>query len=162
MATNTSSVPQGRQQPGVDSYEPRDVSVPWIFGIVLFLVCCGIVIELVFSGVIHHLVRTEAPVDAWRPVARPQRASPPPTFPKLQISPAVDLQAFREKEDQLLTTYGWINQSSGIVRVPIERAMDIVLQKGLPTMTNRSSGGGLSPAQLEEQRAAQWRNGTRE
>jgi hypothetical protein len=67
----------------------------------------------------------------------------------LQVSAPLDLAQFRAREDEELTNYDWINRTAGIVRVPIERAMELVLQKGLPGGTN---GAGISPAQLIEKR----------
>lgn len=159
MATDTRSKAQETQRPGTDGYEARDASVPWIFGVVLFLICSGIVIQAGLAGALRHLVRGPAPSDAWSPGARATHSAQPGTFPKLQISGPLDLGRFRTAEDVQLTNYGWINRTSGIVRVPIERAMDLVLRKGLPTNTNAANAAGQSPAQLMEQRAQQWRNG---
>ena len=55
---------------------------------------------------------------------------------------------------QGLTSSGWIDRSAGIVRLPIDRAMEVVLQKGLPVRTNGVAGVGLSPQQLIERRTA--------
>jgi hypothetical protein len=151
MATEPTSVAQAAPGPVAKGYEPRDASVPWIFGIVVGLACCGLVIHIVLSGFSSHLLRSPAPSDAWRPIRQSQAARQPPP-PRLQISPRLQLKQFRAQEDQELTTYGWINPTAGIVRIPIERAMDIVLQKGLPTRTNSSSELGPSSAQLIEQR----------
>jgi hypothetical protein len=55
---------------------------------------------------------------------------PPP--PSLLVSEPIVLRAFRQQEDQTLSTYGWIDKSAGIVRLPIERAKALVLERGLP------------------------------
>ena len=47
MATKT--LPQGKSRPGAEGYESKDASVPWVFGIVIFLACCGIVIQAASS-----------------------------------------------------------------------------------------------------------------
>lgn len=39
------------------------------------------------------------------------------------------LQKHREEEQQTLTTYGWVDQANGVVRIPVERAMDLVLEE---------------------------------
>jgi hypothetical protein len=44
----------------------------------------------------------------------------------------MDLEHLRQHEDNLLNNYGWVDPKAGVVRVPIDRAMDLVLQKGLP------------------------------
>jgi hypothetical protein len=42
------------------------------------------------------------------------------------------MQSFRIWEDSMLTTYGWVDRTRGIVRVPIESAMVMVVRRGLP------------------------------
>ncbi len=42
----------------------------------------------------------------------------------------------RAAEDQVLNSYRWIDQSAGIVGLPIDRAMDLVAQRGLPVRAN--------------------------
>jgi hypothetical protein len=56
-----------------------------------------------------------------------------PPAPQLQTTPAKDLRAIRAAEDQLLNNYGWVDQQKGIVRLPIDRAIDLLAQKGLPS-----------------------------
>ncbi len=36
------------------------------------------------------------------------------------------------KEDLLLENYSWVDESKGVVRIPIERAMELVAERGLP------------------------------
>jgi hypothetical protein len=62
------------------------------------------------------------------PMAAP--SEPPP--PRLQAAPALDLEALRTREDELLHGYGWVDPAEGIVRIPIERAMELVVERGLP------------------------------
>jgi hypothetical protein len=54
----------------------------------------------------------------------------PEGMPKLQILEAKDLAAFRKTENEKLSTYGWVSRETGKVRVPIEKAMSLVLKKG--------------------------------
>jgi len=49
----------------------------------------------------------------------------------------------RKKQQQLLNSYGWADQTTGKVRIPIDRAMDLVLQRGLPM--RQPTGGGRGP-----------------
>jgi hypothetical protein len=55
-----------------------------------------------------------------------------PPLPQLQVSPGADLNEFRAAEDTKLETYGWVDRQNGIIRIPIDRAMDLVSQQGLP------------------------------
>jgi hypothetical protein len=57
---------------------------------------------------------------------------PLPPTPRLQITPATDLKDTREQEHDLLSSYAWVEKDKGVVRIPIDRAMDILAQRGLP------------------------------
>lgn len=56
-----------------------------------------------------------------------------PPEPRLQSAPITDLKEMRAAEDKILHSYGWIDQQHGIVRVPIDRAIDLLAQRGLPS-----------------------------
>jgi hypothetical protein len=62
---------------------------------------------------------------------------PRPT-PMLQNQPFKDLHSLREDEAARLGSYGWVDKEGGIARIPIERAMDVMLERGFPA---RPSGG---------------------
>jgi hypothetical protein len=55
----------------------------------------------------------------------------PPT-PRIEAAPEVEYQRLRTQEDQILSTYGWVDRKAGITRVPIDRAIDLQLQRGFP------------------------------
>jgi hypothetical protein len=53
--------------------------------------------------------------------------------PRLQTDDgAQDIADLHAREDLLLNSYSWVDQSQGKVRIPIERAMDLIAQRGLP------------------------------
>lgn len=56
----------------------------------------------------------------------------PMTFPPLQPRPQDEMAAFKKAQLEALASYGWVNRPQGVVRIPIERAMNLVLDKGLP------------------------------
>lgn len=56
-----------------------------------------------------------------------------PPEPRLQVTPPTDLELTRQKEDEMLNSYGWVDREAGVVRIPIDRAMDLLLERGLPT-----------------------------
>lgn len=49
--------------------------------------------------------------------------------PRLQVAPARELEALRAAEDAVLNSYGWVDREAGIVRVPIERAMELLVER---------------------------------
>jgi hypothetical protein len=57
----------------------------------------------------------------------------PPPEPRLQADPAADLRLMRAEEDAELNDYAWVDRSRGVIRLPIDRAMALLLQRGLPT-----------------------------
>lgn len=85
------------------------------------LICIAL-IGLVF-GMFKVLLSMEG--GAVKPVTKA------PPVPQLQKTPVLDLKAVRAAEDHALTTYGWVDQSKGVVRLPIDKAMDLVVQRGL-------------------------------
>jgi hypothetical protein len=55
--------------------------------------------------------------------------------PHLQKTPGEDLQQLRAYEGPKLNSYDWVDRDKGVVRIPIDRAMELVVRKGLPTRT---------------------------
>jgi hypothetical protein len=74
----------------------------------------------------------------------PERQEPP--SPRLQTSPVHDMGAFRATEDRVLSTYGWVDRNAGVVRIPIDRAIDIVAQRGLPARVQGEAAVATAPA----------------
>lgn len=52
--------------------------------------------------------------------------------PALQTSPQSDLATFEARMTEQLTHYAWVDRQTGIVRLPIERAMALLVERGLP------------------------------
>ncbi len=64
------------------------------------------------------------------PISRSGAALPPE--PRLQASPEQDLKAFRAKEDWELTHYYWVDKKEGRVAIPVEQAVQMLAQQGIP------------------------------
>lgn len=136
MAEHTEHDAHGHQ-PGVNpqvSHERKDVNVFQItaFGIGLLLAC--IVVVFAMWAMFDFLYSREDAKNLRNPNAAmmSQRPALPPE-PRLQAQPKTDLHDLRANEDAILNSYGWVDQSKGIVRIPIGQALDIVAQKGLPS-----------------------------
>jgi len=52
--------------------------------------------------------------------------------PNLLVNEPLNLATFRAQEEEKLTTYGWVDRNAGVVRIPVERAKDLLLERGLP------------------------------
>ena len=72
-------------------------------------------------------------------------ARPLPPAPRIQSNPGADIQSYFQSQQNLLNTYGWIDRQNGIVRLPIDRAMELVLQRRLPARAVNASGNGAPP-----------------
>jgi hypothetical protein len=74
---------------------------------------------------------------------------PQPPPPRLQVRPKSDLERLRADERQRLDGVGWIDRQQQIAHIPIERAMQLLVNRGLPDwpkdQPNNSSGN--SPSQ---------------
>lgn len=143
--------PKVHQQLG-EGYEKRDANAKWIFGIVGFLLVSGLIVHLCIAGVLSRMEKKPMPTDSWAG-ARPavNTAAELKGVPQLQIVPEVDLKDFRAREDTELNTYGWIDRTAGVVRIPIERAMELIAQRGLPARS-QTNGTELGPSSYELQR----------
>ena len=53
--------------------------------------------------------------------------------PRLETNEPMEINDFRLQEDKTLYSYGWVDQLGGVVRIPIDRAMELLAQRGLPT-----------------------------
>ena len=109
--------------------EHRDLDVRSVL-----LVGGGVMALMVFALVAMHwlLGRFERDQTAARPAAHALAATEAPReppAPRLQEHPIADLQALRARENAQLGSYGWVDQATGRVHIPIERAMEIMAKE---------------------------------
>jgi hypothetical protein len=57
-----------------------------------------------------------------------------------------DMADMHQKEDLLLDHYTWVDQQQGVVRIPIERAMELIVEKGLPVAPAAATSAGTDTA----------------
>lgn len=60
-----------------------------------------------------------------------RREVAPPPLPRLQVQPVRHWREFRSAEQDRLSTYGWMDRTSGVVHIPIDRAIDLVAERGV-------------------------------
>jgi hypothetical protein len=142
---------------GHGSYERRDVGVAGVAYFLVGLAVAGVIVHFVVSGLFGYLqARSEAeqtPVSPLITTSVKDTRHLPPDYkgnyeeyllknfpsPQLEIDERTELNEVRLREEQTLSTYDWIDQKAGTVRIPIDRAMDLIAQRGLP------SRGGTPP-----------------
>ena len=66
------------------------------------------------------------------PVVAKQPNVQPPPAPRLETANGQVLEQLHAQEDKLLNNYTWIDQGAGTVRIPIDRAIELIAQRGLP------------------------------
>jgi hypothetical protein len=66
------------------------------------------------------------PVEAEKPRTADQKLPPEP---RLEIEPQAHLTRLRAEDDEVLHSYGWVDKGNGIVRIPIERAMALLVER---------------------------------
>ena len=64
----------------------------------------------------------------------------PVPAPSLQTQPFRDIYLLRDDEAKKLQSYGWVDQEGGVARIPLDRAMDLMLQRGFPTRPDAADG----------------------
>jgi hypothetical protein len=130
----------GRSGPPTPGYETRDVNTTAVLGFLVFLL---LVLALTMFGVWklfrHYSAAEHQPVPAFFF----ENVRQVPSGPDLEVNAREDLLQIYSKQQQELETYSWEDRKAGTVRIPIERAMDLLLQKGLPvvptTNTNKDA-----------------------
>jgi hypothetical protein len=136
---------------GHGSFEHQDLQVA---GIVYFLVALIVITVLCLFGIrglydfldrrdkaeqppVNPLV-TNVPTDTLHVApGYPQSAFP---NPKLEEDERGQLNDILLSEENTLYSYGWVDQKAGTVRIPIERAMELLAQRGLPVRPQGTVG----------------------
>jgi hypothetical protein len=138
---------------GGPGYEKSDLPVKTIT-VALILVGALMVLGLLVSlGVFNLLSERRAPLI---PPAPPQATGTEGDLrqePPLLADAPKDLAAMRAEENKILTTYGWTDREAGRVRIPIDRAMALLLERGLPTPTSPPKPPAEPPAKRRAPKA---------
>ncbi len=134
-------------------YEKSDVGVT---GIIVFLASLAVLVAVTglvcygIGGMINaHMNKEDGPTSKWSKTVDIRQLGNMPSNPAMQNKVAQLMQSFpaprlvvdngdedvtvlHAKEDLLLDHYTWVDESKGTVRIPIERAMELIAQQGLP------------------------------
>ncbi len=66
-----------------------------------------------------------------------------PPSPRLQTQPFTDIYRLKTEQRHALNSYGWMDKANGVVHIPIDRAMELTLQRGLPAREGGSSAPSM-------------------
>ena len=145
------------------TYERRDLSARGVIAFLIGLTLVVVLIQVVVWGMYQYLDRFQSrrqqpanPLATVHPKVSGPSSESVDQFPapRLQPDPVAELNEFRAREDQILNSYGWVDQKAGVAHIPIDRAMDMLVARGLPTVktpasiaaTPNPSGGLVRPA----------------
>ena len=131
------SLDAGASAPAVPGYETRDANTSGVLLFIALLATTVVLVLLLAWGLFRHYsvsINNSPPDSPFTGVREV------PSAPRLQVTPREDLQRILADQQSKLETYGWEDRQAGTVRIPIERAMDLLVQKGLPVATPGSSG----------------------
>lgn len=119
------------QMPPDSHHEVSDVSAKPIFyfamGLVLLIILTLISMKSLFNLLDQDAVRSDPELSG---VASERPKLPP--LPRLETDPVSARKQFFQNEKKIIESYGWVDQKQGIVRVPVKRAMELLVERGLP------------------------------
>jgi hypothetical protein len=134
--------------PEGSTYEHTDANV-WViakFGIWLAVtaIIVHLGIGLLWRGLVDQATETN---EQQYPLATSIDPKLPPE-PRLQQYPRDEVYTFRLNEEEKLHSYGYVNKEAGIVRIPIEEAMRLTVERGLPSRTEDPAHPATPPGMM--------------
>ena len=118
------------------------VVVKFAVGLFLSIVASLLIVWVTFNYFARH--------QELGPPASPfenARKLPPPGVPVLEAKPAEEFKRYFAEQQKQLSTYGWVDQKDGVVRMPIDRAMDLLVGRGLPV---QKETGEIQPDTVQQ------------
>ena len=119
--------------PAGAAYEHTDVAPGVAYSFAIWLGVSMLVSGAIVYGTFWFLEGRAVSIDdATRtyPLAVGQSQDPP--APRLQAQPFKDVYELKSAQRGLLHSYGWVDKANGVVHIPIDRAMQITLERGFP------------------------------
>lgn len=151
MATSHHHGSHGDDGPGPLNHETTDISLDGIGKLTIGFVAIVLVISGVMFGTYRLLDRraraAEAPISkinadrqvvdiASGPLMEPantlESKGRQPAGPKILTDEPAWQRQIKAHNLELQTTYGWVDKDGGVVRLPIERAKQLIVERGLP------------------------------
>jgi hypothetical protein len=133
------------------AYEHTDAAIAPVAKFLVWLFIAALLTHVGLAGVYKLLVDQGVAQEASErryPLAAGEGPRLPPV-PRLQQYPPEELRVFTTQEREHLDSYAWENKAAGTVRIPIEEAMRLTVERGLPVQTADPAAGsalGMMPA----------------
>jgi hypothetical protein len=153
-AAHHSADDEYRETPAGASHEYTDANVWAIAKFGLWLIITALIVH-VGIGMMYALLIEQATVTGEQryPLAS-STDSPLPPEPRLQQSPAAEMVHFRTLEERRLQGYGWVDKENGVVHIPIEEAMRLAIERGLPARADDPARSAASSSMLASDASA--------
>jgi hypothetical protein len=146
----SSETHENKNAHGHGDFERRDISAAGIIYFLVGIAAATLIIHFLLAGLYDFLDKrekaqqppvnpliTNVPADTRQiPFNYPEKAFP---TPRLERDERTQLNDIRTGEEQKLASYDWVDQKAGTVRIPIDRAMELVAQRGLPVRTQEAT-----------------------
>jgi hypothetical protein len=133
------------------AYEKFELSIGGVIVFVVALLIAAVAMHAALWDWWRNIGGEKTAARFWSPASE-ARSGEGRFTPQLQLAPATDWKSYRREQQTLLESYGWEDRSNGIVRIPIDQAIDRVIAHGLPKWG--SSNQSLSLLQMQTGRAA--------
>jgi hypothetical protein len=126
-----------------EGYERRDANIPALLKLALGL---AILIAVTLVAVNWTFKIFDQLLPLGPPAAPFEQTRQLPPSPRLQAAPHVELKDYCVAQQKNVDSYAWVDQQQGTVRIPIDRAMDLILQQGLPARPASAGSSDATPA----------------
>jgi hypothetical protein len=140
-------------QNGGGEFEREDLAPKPILLFLLGLIVACVLVALVLRGLYGFMDAYESQHQpALNPLAQQTTADTRVVTPgditkfpqpRLETNEPMEINAFRLQEEQTLNSYDWVDRPAGVVRIPIDRAMELLAQRGLPTRPQTVPDGSM-------------------
>jgi hypothetical protein len=130
-------------------HETRDATVRYIVYFGIAMAVAVVAAFLVSWGSLRFFENNQSLGPPASPLAK-GRVLPPPGAPRLQAHPHQELEEYLAHEKEILDSYGWVDRKAGSVRIPIQRAMNILLQNGLPVRDSKTPKGMIRSGEVQQ------------
>jgi hypothetical protein len=111
-------------------HEESDIDIRGVFRFVAGLFVGSVIVFLLVWALFGYFDRREARGVPEFPLGAGRTRVPPQ--PRLQVAPRDDFRDLRQSQEDVLESYQWIDRDAGRVRIPIDQAIRLTLERGLP------------------------------
>lgn len=120
---------KAHKPPGGSANDRSDVDVRFVSGAAIGLIA---VVAMTLIGLMGFLSSLERFATRQTAATNEPDAQQTPPSPRLQADPPIELAAFRNDEQTKLDSYGWTDREHQIARIPIDRAIHLLAERGFP------------------------------